>query len=192
MIRAIIFDCFGVLTTDAWLPFKNKYFAQNEVLMARASELNKQSDAGFISYQSFLDEIGAMSGMTGQEVKSAISNNVPNIELFEYLRQLKADYKIGLLSNASDDWLGELFTTEQAALFDAQALSYETHFSKPSSEAYKTIADRLNVAVGDCIFIDDQERFVSGACDAGMFGIFYKDNAQLKAELTILLTDTKD
>jgi hypothetical protein len=46
MIRAIIFDCFGVLTTDAWLPFKNKYFAQNEVLMARASELNKQSDAG--------------------------------------------------------------------------------------------------------------------------------------------------
>jgi HAD superfamily hydrolase (TIGR01509 family) len=192
MIRAIIFDCFGVLTTDAWLPFKNKFFAQDEALMARASELNKQSDAGFISYQSFLDEIGAMAGMTGSEVKLAISNNIPNIELFDYLRQLKDDYKIGLLSNASDDWLENLFTPEQAALFDAQALSYETHYSKPASEAYKTIADRLNVAVGDCIFIDDQERFVSGASEAGMFGIYFKDNAQLKIELDRLLADTKD
>lgn len=192
MIQAIIFDCFGVLTTDAWLPFKAQHFGHDPALLERASDLNKQSDGGFISTESFLEQIGEMADMSPVDVYKAVSNNVPNTELFSYIKQLKADYKIGLLSNASGDWLSELFQPEQLALFEVTALSYETRFTKPMPEAYVTISERLDIAVEHCVFIDDQERFVTGAVEAGMRAIWYKDNAQLKTELTQLLTDSKD
>jgi HAD superfamily hydrolase (TIGR01509 family) len=192
MIQAIIFDCFGVLTTDAWLPFKAQHFGHDPALLAEASDLNKQSDGGFITTQSFLEQIGVMANMSAADVYNAVSNNVPNTELFGYIKQLKADYKIGLLSNASDDWLSELFEADQLLLFEVTALSYETRFTKPMPEAYITIAERLDVPVEQCVFIDDQERFVTGAKEAGMRAIWYKDNAQLKTDLTRLLSNSKD
>ena len=191
MTSAIIFDCFGVLTTDAWLPFKAKYFGDSPELFDQASELNKQSDAGFISYQEFLSQVGEMSGMSGAAVELAISNNVPNTDLFAYVQELKCTYKIGLLSNASGDWLSELFTAEQLALFDAVALSYDTHYTKPQPQAYETIASRIGEAVSNCVFIDDQERLVTGANEAGMPAIWYRSTTQLRRDLTSLLADTK-
>jgi HAD superfamily hydrolase (TIGR01509 family) len=192
MIQAIIFDCFGVLTTDAWLPFKAQHFGHDPELLAQASDLNKQSDGGFITTESFLDQIAAMANMSSAGVYAAVSNNVPNTALFGYIKQLKANYKIGLLSNASNDWLSELFEPDQLLLFEVTALSYETRFTKPMPEAYRTIAERLDVPVEHCVFIDDQERFVTGAVEAGMQAIWYKDNAQLKTELTQLLSDSKN
>lgn len=192
MIQAIIFDCFGVLTTDAWIPFKQQYFGDNPALFERAGDLNKQSDGGCISYEHFLGKIGDMAHMTAKEVERAISNNVPNSELFEYVRQLKPDYKIGLLSNASADWLPELFTPEQLALFDVAALSYETHYTKPMPEAYAVVAERLGLPVEACVFIDDQERYITGAQETRMQAIWYKDNRQLMTELDALLTDAKN
>ncbi len=192
MIRAVIFDCFGVLTTDAWLPFKTKYFGHEQALLDRASELNKQSDAGFISADDFVVAIGKMAGLSAREVETAISNNVPNDELFDYVAQLKDTYKIGMLSNASANWITDLFTPAQTALFDTISLSYETHFTKPMAQAYETVADKLGVMVGECIFIDDQERFVTGASEAGMPAIWYQDNQQLMTALDRLLaTDSK-
>ena len=192
MIQAIIFDCFGVLTTDAWLPFKARHFGHDPALLAQATDLNRQSDGGFITTGSFLEQIGEMANMTSAEVYHAVSNNVPNTELFGYIKQLKADYKIGLLSNASGDWLSELFELDQLQLFEGTALSYETRFTKPMPEAYTTIAERLDVPVEQCVFIDDQERFVTGAQDAGMLAVWYKGNAQLKNDLAQLLSDSKD
>lgn len=191
MISAIIFDCFGVLTTDAWLPFKTKYFGENIAQFDRAGELNKQSDAGLIGYESFLDEVGKMAGMSADTVQQAISNNAPNEALFEYVRELKQTYKIGLLSNASGDWLSNLFTDKQLVLFDATALSYDTRFTKPQPEAYETIAERLGESVSNCVFIDDQERFVTGATEAGMPALWYRDMSQLKSDLAVILADPK-
>ncbi|MEO7364117.1 MAG: HAD-IA family hydrolase, partial [Candidatus Saccharimonadales bacterium] len=98
-----------------------------------------------------------------------------------------SDYKIGLLSNASMNYLSDLFTDEQIALFEVTALSYQTNFVKPMAEAYLDIAERLDVVPRECVLIDDQERFVAGAREAGMQAIWYHDNDQLQAELSVLL-----
>jgi FMN phosphatase YigB (HAD superfamily) len=95
MIRAIIFDCFGVLTTDAWLPFKQQHFGHDPALFEQASDLNKRADGGFISVHEFLQAIADLAHMTVQEVQQALTNNVPNEELFRYVRELKPRYKIG-------------------------------------------------------------------------------------------------
>lgn len=193
MIKAIIFDFFGVIASDGWLPFKNKYFGDNPELFEKASELNKQADSGLKNYDEFITEIAKMAGLNKEQVSDFIENNVSDEKLLEYIgNELKPKYKIGMLSNAGANWLDDIITKEQVALFDAVVLSYETGVVKPNPQAYKIIADKLSLRPEECIFIDDQERYAVGAEVVGMKTIVYKDFPQLKKEIDRLLSAGSD
>jgi putative hydrolase of the HAD superfamily len=187
MIKAIIFDCFGVLASDGWLPFKAKYLEEDSRVREQATLLNKAVDAGQASYDEFIRKVAEMAGLSEQVARDQIENNIPDEKLFEYIKKLKPNYKIGLLSNAGDNWLDEIFTTEQVAMFDAVTLSYETGVIKPEPRAYEIIANRLLVQPAECVFIDDQPRYVEGAKQAGMSALLYSNCEQLEKELSALL-----
>lgn len=192
MIKGIIFDCFGVLTTDGWLPFKAEHFGHDPELLEQATSLNQQVDSGLLSYYDGVVAVAKLSGMPESTVHAALEANVPNTQLFDYMRGLKADYKLGLLSNAGANWLDKLFGAERTALFDAIALSYETGVIKPSPRAYEIIADRLGLLPEECVLIDDQERFCTGAKENGMQAVWYKNFDQAKAELEAMLANSKN
>ncbi|HUY85075.1 MAG TPA: HAD family phosphatase [Candidatus Dormibacteraeota bacterium] len=183
MVKAVIFDCFGVLATEAWLSFKAKYFGRDSELFGQATEISWQADRGLISYDDFIQAIARLARITPAETLRAIRRNVPDEELFAYIKELKPDYKLGLLSNVADNYLHQIFTKEHLALFDALVLSYRNGFIKPQPEAFINAAKELEVGVEECVFIDDQERNVNGAREAGMRAILYHDAAQLRKEL---------
>jgi len=183
MIKAIIFDCFGVLTTDGWLPVKQRLFGHDPALFEKAGELNMRSDTGAIGYQAFLHGVAKLASRPVSEIRHAIENNVANGPLFDYIKTLKPTYKIGLLSNAAENWLDELFSKEQLEPFDAVSLSCESGFVKPDKRAYETIANQLGELPKDCLLIDDQERYCDGARQAGMSAVLYKNLADLKQQL---------
>jgi putative hydrolase of the HAD superfamily len=191
MIKAIIFDCFGVLVTEGWLAFKDQYFGSNEKLANEATDLLKQADSGLLSHEDFVQAIAKLAQVPAEDVHLSIDNNVPNEPLFAYIAELKPKYKIGMLSNAAANWLNVLFTPPQLALFDDISLSYESGFVKPHHGAYEKIADQIGVKVGDCIFVDDQIRHCEGARLAGMRAIMYQDFPQLKRDLNTILADSK-
>ncbi len=186
MIKAIIFDCFGVLVQDAWLPFLENHFASSPVKLDAAIASNKRVDSGLITYDDFIAEVAALAGISTPQAHQEIEDNPADQSLFEYIRtQLKPRYKLGILSNAGDNWLSELFTPEQLALFDAMALSCEIGAVKPDPLAYQTIARRLDVDIADCLFVDDQPRYCQGARDAGMPAIDYTSLDDLKTKLAL-------
>lgn len=193
MIRAVVFDCFGVLTTDAWLPFKKKHFGHDHALAQQATDLNKQVDAGLASYKDFINGVAEMAGISAEQARRDIEDNSANAALFDYIaRDLKPSYKIGMLSNAGENWLGDLFAPEQAKLFDAVSLSCDTGFIKPDRRAYQSIADALNVQLEECVMIDDMERFCVEARDIGMQAIVFRNTEQAIRDIARLLGDTKD
>ena len=188
MIKAIIFDCFGVLASDGWLPFRERYFGNTPRLLEQAISFNKAVDAGISTYDEFISQIATLAGISREQVRDEIENNIPDETLFAYISQdLKPHYKIGMLSNVADDWLDEIFTREQVQLFDAIALSYEIGSIKPELASYKTIAARLGVDASECIFIDDQPKYCEGAVEAGMQAIHYTSLPQLTHALTRIL-----
>lgn len=191
MIKAVIFDCFGVLVTESWTSFKAEHFGHDQELFGEASSLSNQADAGLITHEDAVKGTARLAGLSPKEVSEAIHTNSPNEPLFEYISELKQDYKIGMLSNAAADWLAQLFTPEQLALFDEVALSYESGFVKPKAKAYEIIADQLGVEIGDCIMVDDREEHCAGARDAGMQAVLYTNFSQTKDELNKLLSNTK-
>ena len=192
MIKAIIFDCFGVLTTDGWLPFKKEHFGHDKQLLDKATELNSLANSRLMSYQEFLSRIAQLAGLSAERVRAIVENSVANQELLDYIKSLKPKYKIGMLSNASRNLLGELFSKSQVNLFDEIALSYETGIPKPDSRAYIEAAQDLGLKPSQCVFIDDQEKHIAGARQVGMKAILYKDFAQMKSELVEILSTVPD
>ena len=184
MIKAVVFDCFGVLVRDGWLPFCDKHFGNNTELREQARANNRRVDMGLSTYNNYIHENAKLAGISEDQAREEIESNPPNDELFAIIRdQLKPQYKIGLLSNAGANWLDDLFGKEQVALFDEIALSYEMRATKPDPVAYETIATRLGVLPEECVFVDDQERFCVGAEAVGMKSIYYQSNEQLIGEL---------
>ncbi len=186
-MQAVVFDCFGVLATEGWLAFKAKYFGHDQELFEQASDLSHQADRGLISREWAINETASLAGVSSDELREAIGHNMPNEELFAYIRKLKANYKLGLLSNAAGNYLGQIFTDEQLGFFDAVCLSFECGFIKPQPQAFETMAQRLGVPVEACVFIDDQEHNVDGARAVGMSAVLYRDNVHLREELGNLL-----
>jgi putative hydrolase of the HAD superfamily len=189
MIRAIIFDCFGVLTTEGWLPFKDKYFGDDSEKFHEASEARRMVDAGLMSYGDFVAQMAKLAGVSIDQIDNYIGHNVANEQLLEYIAaELRPHYKIGMLSNAGGNLLERFFSPEQIKLFDAVALSYEMGITKPDRRAYLKIAEKLGVEPEECVFVDDQERHCTAAREAGMKAILYEDFTQMRVELKQLLS----
>lgn len=187
MVQAVVFDCFGVLATEGWLAFKAKYFGHDRELYDQVSDISHQADRGLISHEAAITATAELARVSPNELRQAIGHNVPNEELFSYINELKTNYKLGLLSNAAENYLVRIFTDEQLEVFDAICLSFESGFIKPQPEAFETVARRLSTPVNTCVFVDDQEHNVSGARAVGMSAVLYRNNVQLKEDLGNLL-----
>lgn len=186
MIQAIIFDCFGVLTTDLWKEF---VATLPEDQRAPAGDFNRAYDSGQLSRQKFLQDIEGLTGRQPSEVENLLSEETyKNVELLNFIAELKKQYKIGLLSNIATNWITEQFlTTEEQQLFDVMVFSHHIGASKPDAKMFETIAGRLDLPLENCVMIDDSERYCSAAADLGMQGIYYQDLTQLKQDLERIL-----
>jgi putative hydrolase of the HAD superfamily len=185
MIKAIIFDCFGVLITDA---LTNVIEDLRIIDSAKAEQINSlvmASNRGQIDPDTYRQAVADILGLTLDEHMGRLKNaEVKNQELLDYILVLKDSYKIGLLSNVSSNGLKLRFQPEELIEhFDVVVPSSEIGYAKPEAEAYEIIADRLGVRLSDCIMVDDREDYCLGATNVGMTAIQYKSLEQLKADL---------
>ena len=188
MIRAIIFDCFGVLVTEAWESFCHQYFDDDRERYKTARELGHQLNRGEITYTVFIQKVATLAGIKPKEAEDFIGDNRPNLPIFDYIRQqLKPHYKIGMLSNAGDDWLEEMFSPSQLALFDDTVLSFNFGVIKPTPSIYMLAAKRLGVRPQECVFVDDLQKHIDGALGCGMQAVLYQNFDQMRADLEKLL-----
>jgi HAD superfamily hydrolase (TIGR01509 family) len=184
MIKAIIFDCFGVLAEDGWLPLKRKYIGNNQALAQQISDLGKQNEHGFIDNTSFTKQAAELMGISEALLREATGKRVPNEELFDFIKsKLKPHYKIGLMSNANYDVLHQLFTQNQANCFDAAVTSFEVKLIKPDERMYELVSQRLGIEPGECLFVDDQERNCVAAEQVGMESVLYQNNQQFTEQI---------
>ena len=187
-IKAIIFDCFGVLVKDSMNLFCDTYLSDAPEAVAEIRRLDHLSTEGKMTWNELLDEIVRLSGVNRDEVIRVLDINPPNLPLFDYIaKELKPHYKLGFLSNAADDWLKELFTADQLALFDDFVLSYQHNMRKPDTAIFELAANRLGVLPSESILIDDVEVYCQGAREVGMSAIQYISPDQTKSDIETIV-----
>lgn len=191
MIKAIIFDCYGVLANDLWKEFVATLPKDKQI---KASDLNRALDRGFIEQEEFLNEIISLTGTKPKRIEEIRNpKDDKNYFLLDYIKKLKPKYKIGLLSNVSTDWVKtDFLNNEELKLFNDILLSYEIGIAKPDPRIFQEAAKRLKVNLDECIFIDDGEQNVKVAKELGMKSLLYKDNIQCQNEINSILTNTNN
>lgn len=91
-------------------------------------------------------------------------------ETIDFIRELKGDYKLGMISNVSSgEVLRSLFEEgELDELFDVVVASGDIGVTKPHPKIYWTALNALEVLPEEALFIDDIARFTDAAADLGM------------------------
>jgi beta-phosphoglucomutase-like phosphatase (HAD superfamily) len=70
---------------------------------------------------------------------------------------------------------------------DEIVYSHESGMGKPDPRIYALVCARLGVRPQETVFLDDADRCVAGAREAGLRAVRYQDNAQAMADIEALL-----
>ncbi|MDO8335808.1 MAG: HAD family phosphatase [Candidatus Saccharibacteria bacterium] len=185
-IKAIIFDCFGVLYLGAHRALEERWPQYSEEL----NNLSYQLDYGFIEKDEFLQKSGEVVGQSAEKINDILeSEHNLNSPLITYIeQQLKPHYKIGIISNIGRGWMQNMFDEYLLDnVFDSVIQSGDEGVTKPHPQIYELCAERLGLEPEQCIFIDDLPENIAGADAAGMQGLVYGNLYDLKKELPELL-----
>lgn len=193
MIKAIIFDCFGVLTGDAWKDFTATLSPD---VLSDVHDAHKAYDRGFISYRDFSERTKQASEASQQTLDAIFlhrENRHKNSDLLKHIQDLGEHYKISVLSNVGTAWIREEFLTPaEVALFDDMVLSFEVGLSKPDSQIYLLACQRLGIEPQEAIFVDDLEPYCQAAEAVGLRAVQYRDFQQYKADINALLANANN
>lgn len=188
LIKAIIFDCFGVVISDSLESAYRNLGGNFDKDLEKIDEIRWKSDKGLIprSAPFFAEMLGVSESTWLDEVASGRSINQSLLDFIQ--NELKKDFKIAMLSNVGKNRLpvvfGEGFLEQY---FDSVVASGDIGFAKPEARAYEIAADTLGVRLDECIFIDDRIEYIEGAEHVGMQTILYENFYRFKQELEAIL-----
>ncbi len=182
MIKAVIFDCFGVLYNDPSLDMMRQHLPEpTEEYFA----LSRSSDLGEISNPDYFAGLAKIAGISVEEATAIMEDTSHlNQELVDLIEKLKPHYKLGMLSNINTEYFQTFMNNENVKnLFDVIITSEEVGYMKPDKEIFEIILDRMGLKADEAVFIDDRQPNIDGANNLGLKSLLYKNTAQLKSEL---------
>lgn len=189
MIKAVIFDFFGVLCSEEhWQLLKSEVSTPGKF-----GELARSVHLGEMSWQKFVEKVAAETGQTPDKVQELYASEKINLPLASYIEKLHQRYKTALLSNASGGFLKPLLKRSGLAnLFDEIIISSEVGIIKPDPRIYEYAVERLGVSVSQTVFVDDAPARVEGAAKVGIHTVLYRDFEQMKTDLEKILSPVSD
>lgn len=197
MTAAIIFDLFGTLTEDFTaslgrhrLDFVGALGVPREPFLRVWGEtLDERTLGRFQSVEASIehacDAIGAR--LSPQKKDRAVAIRLdqirsilqPRQDAIATVRELKARYKIGLLSNCSIEIPILWPETELGSLIDAAVFSSRERLKKPDPRIYQLLCGRLGVTPAECVYVADGENGeLAAAAALGMRAILVRNAAR--------------
>jgi epoxide hydrolase-like predicted phosphatase len=157
------------------------------------SESSQRASKGEIPEEAHWQAVAGVLGLSRQEADKIIdeffSGDRADATLLDFLRNLRPEHKVGLISNA---WSGlRAFITRQKFedVFDVLIISAEVGVMKPQSHIYHLALESLGVRPEESLFVDDVLVNVEAARLLGMSAIHFTQPEKALEELKILLSN---
>ncbi|MFQ3536329.1 MAG: HAD family phosphatase [Aggregatilineales bacterium] len=202
MIRAVIFDFGGVLVRTQDDSGRRDWeerlsLAPGELeRLVHGSNLWIEAQRGALSPEAYWQALGEQLSLNGDALEQLrydyFKGDVLDTALLALIDRLRErGLRLGLLSNDSIALADKLAQLDLYRHFDAVVISAQIGALKPEPEAFRAIAQMLEVSPPECIFIDDNTVNVDGAKSIGMHGLRYTAELDLPAALEPLLNDPR-
>ena len=181
--KAIIWDFGGVITSspfDAFNEFEEVNGLPKDIIRTINSEnpdMNAwaQFESNSITINQFddlfLKEAKAKGfDIKGRDIIKLLKGSIRE-NMVSFLRELKADFKLGCITNnvkPSSEENTDNETKEAMSIFDHVIESSIVGIRKPNPEIYMMSCDALNVSPDQCIYLDDLGINLKPARELGM------------------------
>ena len=197
MIKAIIFDVGGVLLRTFDQSPRQRWEERLGLNPGDAEKLVFNSEQGGMAQRGEIgeeahwqwvgDRLNLSAPALAQFRRDFWAGDRLDTQLVQMIRQLRANYQTGIISNAFDG-LRHILRTKYpiADAFDDIVVSAEEGIMKPDAGIFTLALTRLGRAPHEAVFIDDMPANVTGARAAGLFAIHFTPETDLLAELTYL------
>jgi len=117
------------------------------------------------------------------------AGDVVDRKIVEFLRSLRPNYFVGLISNAWPDLREYIARQKFADAFDYMVISGEVGVMKPEARIYQIALEQAGVRPDEAVFVDDFYENVQGCRAVGMHGIHFRDPQEAMTELRDLLDE---
>lgn len=197
MIRNIIFDVGNVLVEYSWERMLEALHITGEAYdaVAKATALSpmwNELDRSLLSDEEILQGFINNAPEYEREIRLVWDNIPESIHCYDYsvewVRKFrKKGYKTYILSNYSKR--GYEVTKQElpfVADMDGVLFSYEVKLVKPEPEIYQTLLEKFQLKPEECVFLDDNEKNIIAAREAGIHAIHFKNKEQAEEELAKL------
>lgn len=186
MIKAVIFDCFGVLLQrDGHESYKT---LKDKDVQHRINRLEKDADLGEITEKEFNRRVAELTDTTPAKVLAETTKYQRNEDLLQFVDQLRDTLKVSMLTNVSSHTISRFFTKDELKnMFDDVVVSSEVGLVKPDPEIFALAARRLALRPEECIFVDDTALNCKAAAESGIQGIAYMGNTHTIKTINMLL-----
>lgn len=186
MIKAVVFDCFGVVISDALSVLCDGLAETAPDKVKEIRSLIQAANRGIMDTNITTPRVAELLGMSVDEYRKTLNaGEARDVRLLNFIKTLRPDYKTAMLSNITKQGLDRRFPgKELGEYFDEVVISSEIGFAKPDPEPYHIVADRLGVSPEQCVFTDDRLNYCQAAEEVGMKAIVYTSFAQFYHEFT--------
>ena len=195
-MKAIIFDMGGVLVDLDVEACRRAYkegleFHEIDQILDPCHQTGVlgEMEIGHITRDEFIDYVIAHSrpGVTEEDVDHALHQILVSIAPYKIalLRKLSEKYDIYMLSNnnpiatkrAEEMFREGGFTMEND--FKKCYISYQMKMLKPSADFYTAVIEDIALPAEEMLFIDDSQKNVDAAIDAGLPAVYYEPGTDL-------------
>ena len=182
----IIFDFFGVISSEVFPIWAEKYFSLNEIKIIR-KEIIEKSDKGIITEKEMFDQLSKRTGGNSNNILNDwLETAVINSEMISLIIELRKRYKIALLSNAPGEFLNRILKRiDTDKVFDFMIISSEEKIAKPDKKIFELLLSKMKIKAYNSIFIDDNIINVDAAKSVGIDAILFENVEQLKKMLLL-------
>lgn len=185
MIKAIIFDFHDTVIINGL-----RLVLSPERLKQLASSTWQPFWRGQITEEQFWQQVAGDFGGTKTWIKHSrevyYQKSRPVKGVLKLIKQLKLNYKIGLLANCPQPWFSDAVVRFKLdKLFDVLVCSAEFGLLKPDKKIYRLICRKLGVSAKDCCYIDDDLTKLEAAQELGMKVVSFKNTNQLIKDLKL-------
>ncbi len=190
MITTIIFDFAGVLTEENFMPvlargLKSNHNINEAVFRTRFKEHEDSYMVGKVDSNFFWENTCKDFDIPYEDfVHTFISSYKWNEEMLSFVKKLKENYKIVLLSD-NFDILSEKLRADKnlTDLFSQIYFSNEIQKAKKHRDSFEYVLTEISERAENCVFTDDKEKNLVHAEALGMKTIHFKNVEGFKQAL---------
>ncbi|NMB56748.1 HAD-IA family hydrolase [Candidatus Beckwithbacteria bacterium] len=167
MIKALIYDCVGPILVK-----KNDW--QFLDFIREIDQSCGQATNDDLFWQYVRQKYSLNQGQVEEAIEEISSGYEKNLPMWHFLGKIYGQYQLAMINNGTyvifKKWIKK-FTLDK--YFSLLLNSAQIGVRKPDKEIFLLACQKLEANPDECLFIDDSEKNVVGAQQAGLKGIVY-------------------